>query len=301
MTSLRIVGILICAILLGVASPLAADSLPEGTVWYTHADLERMRTSESGKALYAWFEDEVAEELKEEVGIDLTQEIDRVTAFSDTGTSATVIVEGAVSEALQKKLMALAVLKGDVEERDHAGKPYFMFEEAGGGGHREFRETYFSFAVDGKILATSDENQMRSLVDTNGQFSGDRSHSDALFVLTAEKGFVQAGMRPGEFSEQFDDDGWNSRIIRNTEQAVVFVSDSSGLIAVEARLVSSDPDMTQSIGNIVSGLISLQAFNDELDAPLLSVLQSTKVDVAGEVLTVSTVVSPDTVLEILDD
>lgn len=300
MTASRIVSILSCAVFLAAASPLAADSLPDGTVWYTHADLERMRTSESGKALYAWFEEEVASELKDEVGIDLTEEIDRVTAFSDTGSSATVIVEGAVSEDLQKKLMALAVLKGDVEERDHSGKSYFQFEEAGG-SRRDFNEAFFSFAVDGKVIATTDENQMRSLVDSNGQFTGERSHSDALFVLTAEKGFVQAGMRPGDFSDHFDDDGWNSRIIRNTEQAVVFVSDSSGLIAVEARLVSSDADMTQSIGNIVSGLISLQAFNDELDPPLLSVLQSTKVDVAGEVLTVSTVVSPDTVLEILDD
>ena len=98
-----------------------------------------------------------------------------------------------------------------------------------------------------------------------------------------------------------DDDDWESNILRNTEQAAVLVSDSGGQIAVEAQLVSTDPKMAASIGSIVSGLISLQAFNSELDPELLSLIQNTKVKVKDNVLSLSTVIDPEIIVSVLDD
>jgi hypothetical protein len=48
-------------------------------------------------------------------------------------------------------------------------------------------------------------------------------------------------------------------------------------------------------------LISLQAFNDEMDPEVASVLQSTKVDVAGSALKISLALDPDTVVSALAD
>ena len=59
--------------------------------------------------------------------------------------------------------------------------------------------------------------------------------------------------------------------------------------------------MAQSIGGIVNGLISLQAFNTDLDPELLSLIQNTKVEVNENVLTINTVIDPDLVVSVLAD
>ena len=114
---------------------------------------------------------------------------------------------------------------------------------------------YSSFAIDGKAIITSNEDQLKELLDNGGKIAGSGSHDGALFVMSADTSFVQAGLRTDALSDA-DDDDWNSNIIRNTKQAALLVSDSAGMIAVEAKLVSTDPKMAEAIGGIVNGLIS---------------------------------------------
>lgn len=293
--------LLLLAPLLGPAQ-VSADDVPTDAIWYMHANLALMRTTDSGRGLYAWFEEEAGAELKKEFDVDLTAEIDRLTAFSHSIDSAALIVEGPLSETLRQKLMAVAVLKGNVEEREHRGAAYFAFEEAGAAhGNDDAGIGFFTFDVDGKLLVAMQEAQLKALMDDDGRLPAAETHDDAMFVFSADNSYVQAGMQPGRFAAQYGDDDWNSHILRNTEQALLFVSDESGAVAIDARLKSADAEMTQSIGNIVSGLISLQAFNDELDAPLVQVLNNTKVEVAEQVLSVSTVIEPAVLMQILED
>jgi hypothetical protein len=305
MTHLRIL-ILCCLTLLPLAATadLNADDLPQGAVWYLHADLEQMRASESGGELYGWFESEVLIEIDDELGINVNDEIDRVTAFSDSGDGAVIVVEGAISNELRDSLLDLARREGDLEERSHGGRDYFLYGEEnsshGAHGMDSLEDGgFFTFAVDGKFIAASDEQRLRAMIDSKGRIVGAAAHDDALFVLTADKQFVQAGMRTGAFAD--DDDDWDSNIIRNTEQAALLVSDQDGLIAVEAKLLSRDALMTRSIGNIVNGLISLQAFNSDMEPAIASVLLNTKVSVTDKVLSISTVLEPAAILKILED
>ena len=277
---------------------VAAD-LPDGAVWYLHADLEQMRTTDAGRELYAWFENEVGADLKNEFDIDLTAEIDSVTAFSRSIDSAIAVVEGPMSERFTQKLMALAILKGSIDEREHAGSTYFAFEDAGASRRKDgMHGGFFSFDVAGRVLAASDEDELKSLIDAGGRLA--MPGGDDAMVRISANGFAAAGLRPGELADRFGDDDWNSRIIRNTEQATLAISDRSGSVAFDAELVTADSAMTRSIGNIVTGLLSLQAFNDDLDAPVAQVLSSTTVDVDGEVLSVSTVVEPTVLIELLE-
>ena len=58
--------------------------------------------------------------------------------------------------------------------------------------------------------------------------------ANALVVLTAEKGLIQAGMQ----AEQVDvdgDDGWQSNILRNTEQVALLIADIAGKIGIETQ------------------------------------------------------------------
>ncbi len=220
-----------------------------------------------------------------------------------TGPSITTIVPSPVSGQFRNRVLALAEEHGALDTRKHNGSTYYAIDdndaELPSGIDAIDDMTYFSFAVSGKVLIASDEPRLIAMLDNGGYVAGAEAHRDALFVLTADKDFVQAGMRTDQFAD--DEDDWDSNILRNTEQAAVLISDKAGQIAFEAQLVASDPQMTESIGGIVNGLISLQAFNSELDPAAAQVLRNTKVKVDEKVLSISTVVDPTLVVALLED
>lgn len=302
MTHRRIIlAALLAGLPLAATADMSADELPPSTVWYLHADLEQMRTTDSGRELYRWLDGEIFAEVNDQLGIDINAEVDRVTAFSDTGEGAVIIVEGAVSSAMRRQILEIAADDGELDKRDYRGKTYYLAGDgrSSGNGLEALEDSsFFTFDVKGKIIASSDEDRLKALIDSNGRIAGADAHKNALFVLTADKQFVQAGMRTSEFAD--DEDDWDSNILRNTEQAALLVSDKGGMIAIEAKLVSTDPSMATSIGNIISGLISLQAFNADIDASLAGVLQNTRVDVVERVLSVSTVIEPALIVSILE-
>ena len=201
----------------------------------------------------------------------------------------------------QDKLLAIASLDGSLDMLTYNGKSYYHAGKErsdDGDGHFE-KAAYFSFALKNKIIVTTDEDKLKNLLDSNGKIAGTRGADNALFVLTAEKEFMQAGMQTGKFGGDGID--WDSNILRNIEQAAVLISGKAGLIAIEAQLVSSDPGMAKSIASIVSGLISLQAFATDLEPDLAAILQNTKVDVEDNVLSIRTVIDPKTIVKIISD
>ncbi len=283
-------------------SGVTVSDFPDNTVWYAHADLEQMRSVASGKDLYSWLNGEVFTEIREEIGIDVGKETDRITAFADSERGSVIIVEGPVSQESRDKVLALAAVKTELNLLKSGGKNYYQFGKIneGSGADLDALEDggYFSFDVKGKVIVTSSEEQMKALLKSNGKVAGMGSHPNALFVLTADKSLVQAGLRTDELA---DDDGWDSNILRNTEQAALLIADSDGLIAIQAQLVSSEPGMARSLGSIVNGLIALQAFNSDLDPEIVALIQNTKVVVEGSTLSIKTVVDPAYIMTILDD
>ena len=287
-------------------SGVTADDFPGTTIWYAHADLEQMRSSPSGEKLYGWMNGEIFIEIHEEIGIDVSKETDRITVFADAETGAVIIVEGPISKESRDKVLALAAVETTLDMRSSGGKTYYQFGDeddsaASTEDHFEALEDggYFSFAVKHKVIVTSTEDQMKELLKSGGKVTGMGSHPNALFVLTADKSLVQAGLRTDELVD--DDDDWDSNILRNTKQAALLVADDDGLIAIEAQLVVNEPGMAESMGGIINGLISLQAFNSELDPEIVSLIQNTKVDVKDSTLSIKTVIDPELIVVILDD
>ena len=285
-----------------------SSDLPDDTVWYVHADLDAMRSGEAGGSVYAWFEDEVAAGIREDVGIDISAEIDSVTAFADGNNGTIVIVEGPLTKDSQDKLLALAASQGPVDPREHDGETYYFFgdeddiDDNGDKPLEDFEGAVFvSFALPGKALVTGTEEQMRGLLDQGGVVAGAGGHGGALLVLSATKALVQAGMQPDGLLDAGDDDDWESNIVRNTKEAALLLADESGQLAVEAQLVSHDPKMAAAIGGIVNGLIGLQAFNSELGPDIQNLIRNTRIEVVENVLSISTVVDPDLLVSILGD
>lgn len=287
---------------------IKAGDLPADTVWYLHIDLERMRTGETSKQLYRWFEKEVVVDVIEDTGIDLSAEVNSLTAFGNADNGTVIVIDGPVSKASQDKLLALAALEGPVDPREHKNRDYYFFGKQGGrpkSGSEPFDDlensSFVSFAIRGKAIITAKEQQMHAMLDNGGKITGGGSHDGALFILSADRSLLQAGVDTNGLADDPDGDSWESNIVRNTKQAALLVAEKSGMIAIDAKLISADPKMTQAIGGIVNGLIGLQAFNSDLDPDIRDLIRNTKIDVTDKILSVSTILSAEMLMSVLKD
>lgn len=277
--------------------------LPAASTWYFHADFSEMRGSEAGRGLWSWLEQEVLDEIREESGVDLASEADRLTAYATAEDGAVLVLEGRLSQETRDKALAAAATaqRFDILK---AGRNT-IYHVVGDGEiesdnvHVEGlgKELYFSFDVKNRLLAATKRAQLEALLASGGKITGGKSHDGALFVLTAEKSLVQAGMDTGEVGD--DDGGFDSNILRNTKQVALMVADVAGNIAIEAQLVANDPKIAESLASIVRGLIALQAFSEDMDPGISNVLKGTRVDVSESLLKISIALAPDTLAAIL--
>jgi hypothetical protein len=284
---------------------LLADitNLPGASTWYFHADFEEMRSTEAGRHLYTWLQDEVIDEVREESGFDIDKEADTVTAWSVGDDQLVVIIEGNISQESEDKLLAMGAASGAMDKLDSNGKSYYHIKSDDGEYHNGDIKVdglddgiYFSFAVENKLIVTTDNSEMQSLIANKGRAGDEKSPEDALFVISAERNLLQAGVKAGEMGENI---GWDSNILRNTEKAALLIADENGRLAFEAQLVTSEKEMADSLASIARGLISLQVFNDELDPEIVDFLQNMTVDVDDNTLVIKVDLDPETVVEAL--
>lgn len=287
-------------------SAIGQGDLPDTSRWYFHADFKEMRSSEGGRHLYDWLQDEVFEEVRDEAGVDLDKEADFLTAFATEEEGLVVVIEGDISQKSQDKLLAIGTLSGDMNKFSAGGKDFFFVRDDDDHDHDRGSDhdmdsfddgAYFSFAIDKKLLVTSNQERMESLLAENGKVSVVKSEKGALFIMSAERNLVQAGARASDFG---NDIGWNSNILRNTEQAALLIADRAGKIAFEAQLVTTEKEMADSLASIVRGLISLQVFNDDLDPDIAVFLQNTSVEVEDNKLTVKIALDAEDVVAAIE-
>lgn len=306
-------------LLLAVPGMAMADAgdIPGTSTWYLHVDFDKIRSDDAGRAVYDWMEDEIFSEVREDAGIDLANELDQLTAFSVKDQGPVILFEGNISQNTKDMVMTLIAAEGDLLPKKSSGKAYYRFGNEHGDDDEEndsedslevqfealAEESWISMALDNKVLITSSEDQMQDLLAKGGKLAGGRSHDGALLVLTAEKALLQAGLNSSALGGDTNDgdSGWDSNILRNTEQVAFLVAAKAGMLALEAKLVTTEADMAESLASVVRGLISLVAFDDEMDDAAIAVLRSTKVEAKGNKLSISLAIAPDLLVSTLGD
>ena len=281
---------------------VVSGDFPDTSQWYFHADFKEMRSSEAGQHLYGWLQKEVFDDVREDVGVDLDKEADYLTAFATDEEGLVVIIGGNISQETKDKLLALGAASGGLDKLESGSKTYY---HAKGDGEIDLNieidsfdnGAFFSFAVKNKILVASTKERMVSLLADKGRVSGIKSEKGALFVMSAERSLMQAGANTGDLGANMD---WDSNILRNTKQAALLIADKAGKIAIEARLVTTEKAMADSLASIVRGLISLQIFNDDLDPEIAEFLQNTTVEVNDNTLSVSVLLDPEVVVAAIE-
>ncbi len=283
----RLLAILILTVLavpaLGVAAVMP-DELPANTRWYLHADLVEMRGSEVGRKLYGWLDKELFADLRNDLGVDLGAETDRVTVFSQGEDNAVLAIRGRFSDQTREKVLALAQREAQVDEHEADGSRYYQLGQM---DDADF-DGYFTFAIDGLLLFTSEAATMEKLLADGGRVEERAAADGTLFVLTADR-MMQGGIRP----QAGTGGSWESRILEHTREATFFVADRDGLAAIEAKIVASDPGMALAVGGIVGGLIGLQAVAAEEEPALAELLSKTKVTVNEGTVGISALVEPE--------
>jgi hypothetical protein len=318
---MRTLKLLIIGLLLAIPGLAAADAsdIPGASTWYLHVDMEEMRSDEVGKALYGWMDEEIFSEIAAETGVNLGEELDRLTAYSLEGQGPVFLFEGNISQKAKDLVMTFIAAEGDLLPVKSSGKSYYRLtaERDGdgeedsrtvGGGNIEVQidaleeESWISLDLKNKVVVTANEEQMKAMLANGGKIKGGRSHKGALLVLTAEKALLQAGMNSSALGE--DDDGdsdWDSNILRNTKQVAILVAAVANKLAIEIELITTEPDMAQSLASVARGLISLVSFDDSMDDDAIAVLQSTKVEAKGNSLNLSLAIDPSMVVATLRD
>jgi hypothetical protein len=280
---------------------LSSGDLPAAR-WYAHVDLIEMRSSDAGMQLYAWLEDEIFDQLREKIGFDADQEANFITAIATPEGGTLIVVDGDFSQKTQDGLLAIGATASQFNVLEHDGKEYYQIDDDDHSGRHDENSfengAFMSIAIEGKLIVTSSEEQMRQIFSSNGRIPGDYDNDGALMVLRGTKSLVQAGMQTNEFG---DDLGWDSNMLRNTKQLALVLSDEKGMFALEAQLVANEEQMANSLASIVRGLISLQAFSDDIDPKLSQFLNSTVVAVDGSTLTVKVVVDPELLVDVIVD
>ena len=311
---MRLLKVLWATMLLALPIAALADAsdVPGSAEWYLHIDFERMKSDEAGRAMYDWLQAEALDDVKNDADIDIDKEVSRLTAFSVAGQGPVVVVDGKFSQETHDKLMAIIAAEGDLSPLRASGRKYYRIGEDGelrykdGGNNVDIRFDslddggWISMDIDGKILFTGSEEQMQALLANKGRVPGAGNGGDALLVLTAEKTLLQAGMNSALIEDDGDTD-WDSNILRNTEQVAFLVAAAAGKLAIEAKLITTEPEMAESMASVARGLISLASFDDSMDADTAAVLQSTKIEASGNSLSLSLAVDPSLVVRTISN
>ena len=306
---MRIFKILCLAVMLALPMVAVADTndVPGSADWYLHVDLKQMKSEKAGKPIYEWLNGEVFNEVRDDAGIDLDQEIDSLTAFAVADQGPIIAIEGRFSTETKDKIMALIAAEGDISPLKASGRTYYRVGDGDGDGKfgngnvsiqmDSFDDGgWISLDIKNKILVTGNEAQMKSLLANKGRVPGPgKGNRGALLVLTAEKALLQAGMNTDAIGDDGDDD-LDSKILRNTEQVAFLLAVVKDKLAIEAELITSEPEMAESLASVARGLISLLAFDDSMDAEAVAVLQGTKIQAKGNSLNLSLAVDPSLVV-----
>ncbi len=300
---MRFAKILCAAVLLTLPALTLADArdIPGSADWYLHIDLKQMKSADSGKAIFAWLEEEVFIEVADESGVDFGRELNSLTAFSVRDAGPVLVLDGKFSQDTRDKLMAFIAAEGDISPLKTSGHTYYRLGEGSafetGDGDIRIQSLedggWISMDVRNKIIFAGGEAQMQSLLANKGRVPGAESNGDALLVLTAEKTLLQAGMNSALIG---DDSDWDSNILRNTEQVAFLMAAAKNKLALEAKLITSEPELAESLASVARGIISLMAFDDSMDTEAVAVLQSTKIEAKGNALNLSLAVDPDLVV-----
>lgn len=279
------------------AESLTSAQLPADSQWYVHVNLEMMRQSPVGRRMIAEDLDEAFDDVEQELGVDLKQELEGVTVYGDipdSGGSVAVVMHGQLSKETQESLqMAVAEKADNFTEVDYAGITYFEVDGSAHFGHRKNHgidtDALRMVFGNGQTMVSTDTLQIHQFIDAGGQMErGDTIPDQALVILHADRALFQGGLDAGATDGNW---GWDSSIMNNIEHVAGLVSDDGdGGLRLEASIQASSDANAAYVYNIIQGLVSLAALDSGDRPEIAEIMQSLQINHSGNAVTLDALV-----------
>ena len=304
-----------------VCAPVQADSisssdLPTDSNWYVHINLDLIRNSDVGRQFVLETLDEALDDIQDELGVDVRNEIEGVTVFGGElpvrgshVSDGAVILHGPISDETQAALLsALEQKRALVSTSYDNSLAYYTVEDENGemtytdedgtvrvqswGDHEVL---YFSFG-DTQALITQSMEMMQIFLDAGGYLGGFESvDSDALLVLQADRALMQGGANT---SAEIAGD-WDSSVLKNLDAVALVIAEDNGGLQISAQLMADSAEVAMSVRNIVEGLVALKALSDS-DGAIGDILRNVRFQNDGSVLHVDVPIAADQIEALKD-
>ncbi len=294
------------------AASITSSDLPENSNWYVHVNLELIQNSELGRE----FMRETLDDIQDELGVDISGEIEGVTVFGGklpmhgTGISdGAVVLHGLISEETRSAVLSKLEEQGagvstsfenglTLYTVEHDSKS-MSYEDEGGEQQdisRGDREALYVSLGATQTLITQSTDMMQTFVDANGYLGGFESvDPGALLVLQADRALMQGGANTtAEIAGK-----WDSSVLKNLDAVAVVVAEENDGLLVSAQLMADSAEVAMSVRNIVEGLVALKALS-ETESPLGDILRNVRFVNDGAVLHMNVQIAADQIEAIRD-
>ncbi|MEM9171156.1 MAG: hypothetical protein AAGA84_00470 [Pseudomonadota bacterium] len=291
--------VLLCIGLFSLSAHAQLDSgqLPGNADWYVHLDFEQMRTSKAAAPLFEKIEadalGEVREEVSEELGVVLDTEFTSFTVYGDTDGKAAAVLKGPIDEERKSALIdALADYDAVTLEKTARGDVYRMDTD-------QIKDKDVNIKTSEVMMSLARKNTI--VVGTDQQYfdfalSDRRDVGRSLKIMAAPKAFVQIGVNADALART-EGGPWQSGLLRQTRELALVISDNQGDVDLHLNMTANDPATTDSIANVIRGLVGLQALSGDGNDSLRTLLSNLKIENDSRGLNVRLVVSPDDLMQ----
>jgi hypothetical protein len=284
------------------SQPLAAAD----SAFYLHINIDRMRNGGASAQLYQWLEREALDDLREEFG---TEMIDQLAGISVFGSGAeqqpAIVLHGTTSQLMRDTIIDKLFDQDDaVELLSKHGRNYYAFNDIDINldslhiNDIDSDTLFLAFGENDQTLITAAEDMLDSFLQ-RGSFQMDALPQD-LLVIQANRALVQGGMNPKH--TVFGDHGaWESSLFRNVEKFALVVADADDAINISVEAHSANSGAATALANIAQGILSLKALaQSEADDEDLNWLNQLKISNTDNITRFDVGLPIQQLLDILD-
>ncbi|MCW1913648.1 hypothetical protein OJ996_08680 [Luteolibacter sp. GHJ8] len=241
--------------LFALAAPLRAGELnpaeiPSNAEWLLHADLDSMRGSETGKAVFAEIENKHGDHLrafKRMFSIHPVSDLRDVTLYGDGKKDhAVVLIDGTFDKAHMEEVVKSA---DDYSSSDYSGVKVHTWKDKGTTQHA-------AFASESLLVFSRQETLLKGALDTLK--GGAPGSADAFFTADGSKPLICGRARLAGIELPAD----AARILKMARGLKLAVSETAGRFNVRAGVEAADAAAADRMRRMLDGVIAFAEVAD---------------------------------------
>ncbi|MEL6302135.1 MAG: hypothetical protein AAFV47_13430 [Pseudomonadota bacterium] len=285
------------SLLLGSIAGLAGAEIsnrdiPPDANWYIYVGMEALRDSDAGAEVLSWIDEDVTSDMERDFGIRITEDTDSVFLYGDGDENFALRLLADFSDETVSKLKAEVLSNDNTTTKKAAWGEYFVIQDLEdeldidtGEVNIETDTIYVNFD-DGKAIYIAS-----TLEHLANEVKGIRGGNNNILVLDGRKPFLQIGVNTDELDADGDFD-FDSDLLRQTSKVALTVGSVRDAFDIHTRITATDPEVTESMANIVRGLISLRMLSSEIPDSLSRVIDKLKVESDSSGMSIRLSVTP---------